>query len=78
MVQAQNEAEAITMIEETEVLLLLFPEIIDPDVIVTNMAGLYANQGAEHAWVLLLSLARGISCSTDINGRKFGQCLLSS
>ena len=39
----------------------LFPEIIErDDVMVTNMAGLYASQGGEHAWALLLSLARGI------------------
>ena len=38
---AQSEAEAITfMMEEAEVLLGLFLEIINRDVIVTNMAGL--------------------------------------
>ncbi len=39
----------------------LFPEIVQRDeVLVTNMAGLYASQGGEHAWALLLGLARGI------------------
>lgn len=38
----------------------LFPEIIESDVVVTNMAGLYASQGGEHAWALLLALTRGI------------------
>ena len=38
----------------------LYPEVIESDVVVTNMAGVYASQGAEHAWALLLALARGI------------------
>lgn len=38
----------------------LYPAVIDSDVTVTNMAGIYASQGAEHAWALLLALARGI------------------
>src|SRR5262245_24958201 len=38
----------------------LYPEVIESDVVVTNMAGVYAGQGAEHAWALLLALARGI------------------
>jgi phosphoglycerate dehydrogenase-like enzyme len=38
----------------------LYPAVIESDVIVTNMAGLYASQGAEHAWALLLALARGL------------------
>lgn len=37
----------------------LFPEIIERDeVAVSNVAGLYASQGGEHAWALLLALAR--------------------
>lgn len=37
----------------------LFPEIIErDDVQVSNVAGLYAAQGAEHAWALLLALTR--------------------
>jgi phosphoglycerate dehydrogenase-like enzyme len=37
----------------------LFPEIIARDeVMVSNVAGLYASQGAEHAWALLLALTR--------------------
>lgn len=39
---------------------VLFPALIESDVVVTNMAGLYARAGAEQAWALLLSLARGI------------------
>ncbi len=38
----------------------LFPEIVESDVTVTNMAGIYAPQGGEHAWALLLALTRGI------------------
>jgi phosphoglycerate dehydrogenase-like enzyme len=38
----------------------LYPAVIESDVIVTNMAGIYASQGAEHAWALLLALARGL------------------
>jgi phosphoglycerate dehydrogenase-like enzyme len=39
----------------------LFPEIIERDEVrISNVAGLYASQGAEHAWALLLGLARSI------------------
>jgi D-2-hydroxyacid dehydrogenase (NADP+) len=38
----------------------LFPAIVERDVTITGMAAQYAPQGAEHAWALLLSLARGI------------------
>ncbi|MFH1574147.1 MAG: D-2-hydroxyacid dehydrogenase [Acidobacteriota bacterium] len=38
----------------------LFPEVVQREVVVTNMAGLYASQGGEHAWALLLALTRGI------------------
>jgi D-2-hydroxyacid dehydrogenase (NADP+) len=39
----------------------LFPEIAQrEEVLVTNMAGLYASQGGEHVWALLLGLARGV------------------
>ncbi|MCZ6680026.1 MAG: D-2-hydroxyacid dehydrogenase [Candidatus Poribacteria bacterium] len=48
----------------------LFPEIIERDVTVTNMAGLYASQGGEHAWALLLSLARGIPHTMGTDGRR--------
>ena len=42
----------------------LFPEIVErSDVVITNMAGLYADQGAEQAWALLLALTRGIDLS---------------
>ena len=40
----------------------LFPEIIAREaVMISNVAGLYATQGAEHAWALLLALTRGIA-----------------
>lgn len=39
----------------------LFPEIIErDDVQVSNVAGLYASQGGEHAWALLLALTRRV------------------
>ena len=52
----------------------LFPEIIErDDVMVSNVAGLYASQGAEHAWALLLALTRGIPTSWDNQkGHKWG------
>jgi phosphoglycerate dehydrogenase-like enzyme len=44
----------------------LFPEIVERDeVMISNVAGLYASQGAEHAWALLLALTRGITTSWD-------------
>lgn len=44
----------------------LFPEIVERDeVMISNVAGLYASQGAEHAWALLLALSRGITQSWD-------------
>jgi len=37
----------------------LFPEIVERDEVkVSNVAGLYASQGGEHAWALLLALTR--------------------
>src|SRR5690606_34528624 len=39
----------------------LFPEIIERDeVAISNVAGLYASLGGEHAWALLLALTRHI------------------
>ena len=38
----------------------LYPALRNSDVIVTNGAGLYGPEGAEHAFALLLSLTRGI------------------
>ncbi|HXF63173.1 MAG TPA: D-2-hydroxyacid dehydrogenase [Caldilineaceae bacterium] len=39
----------------------LFPAIIERDeVAISNVAGLYASQGGEHAWALLLALTRQI------------------
>ncbi|MCB0106267.1 MAG: D-2-hydroxyacid dehydrogenase [Caldilineaceae bacterium] len=49
----------------------LFPEIIErDDVMISNVAGLYASQGAEHAWALLLALTRGITTSWDNQKQK--------
>ena len=99
VLHAGSEAEAISLVEEAEVLLglfppavcaiasklrwiqshsagmdnFLFPEIIERDVIVTNMAGLYASQGGEHAWALLLSLARGIPYTIGPGGKNAWQ-----
>ncbi len=39
---------------------VLFPELIESDVIVTNAAGVYASHAAEHDFALLLGLTRGI------------------
>jgi len=43
----------------------LFPEAIESDVMVSNAAGIHAIQGGEHAWAMLLSLARGIVAGVD-------------
>ena len=43
----------------------LFPAIIERDVLVSNVAGLYAPQGAEHAWAFLLALARQIPLAME-------------
>ncbi len=49
----------------------LFPEIIERDeVMISNVAGLYASQGAEHAWALLLALTRGIVTAWEKQKRK--------
>ena len=49
----------------------LFPEIIERDEVqLSNVAGLYASQGAEHAWALLLALTRGITTSWDNQKQK--------
>ncbi len=49
----------------------LFPEIVERDAVqISNVAGLYASQGAEHAWALLLALTRGITTSWDNQKRK--------
>ena len=40
----------------------LFPAMAERDeVMLSNMAGMYAPQGAEHAWAFLLCLARGLT-----------------
>jgi phosphoglycerate dehydrogenase-like enzyme len=42
----------------------LFPEIVErEEVAISNVAGLYASQGGEHAWALLLALTRQIPAS---------------
>lgn len=44
----------------------LFPEIVArQEVQISNMAGLYAPQGGEHAWAMLLALARGVHWAMD-------------
>ena len=48
----------------------LFPEMVERDVVVTNAAGLYAPQGGEHAWAMLLALARGIIPSLQNRERR--------
>ena len=49
----------------------LFPEIIARDeVAISNVAGLYAPQGGEHAWALLLALTRGIDQSIRQNDQR--------
>lgn len=48
----------------------LFPEIIErAEVSISNMAGLYASQGGEHAWALLLALARDIPYALESQAR---------
>lgn len=49
----------------------LFPEIIARDAVaISNVAGLYAPQGGEHAWALLLALTRGIDQSIRHNDQR--------
>ncbi|MFH1568997.1 MAG: D-2-hydroxyacid dehydrogenase [Gemmatimonadota bacterium] len=48
----------------------LFPEIVERDVVITNMAGKYASQGGEHAWALLLGLSRGIATAARRQERR--------
>ncbi len=51
----------------------LFPAIIERDVLVSNVAGLYAPQGAEHAWAMLLALARQIPLAMEKKKEKAWQ-----
>ncbi|GIV78153.1 D-2-hydroxyacid dehydrogenase [Litorilinea aerophila] len=52
----------------------LFPEIIErEEVQISNVAGLYASQGAEHAWALLLALARQIPLAVENRARRLWQ-----
>lgn len=49
----------------------LFPEIIERDEVqISNVAGLYASQGAEHAWALLLALTREIPLAVKNKGER--------
>lgn len=49
----------------------LFPDIIARDeVAISNVAGLYAPQGGEHAWALLLALTRGLDRSIRHNDQR--------
>ncbi len=49
----------------------LFEEIIARDeVSISNVAGLYAPQGGEHAWALLLALTRGIAEAVRYNNQR--------
>ena len=48
----------------------LYPKIIESDVVISNMAGIYASQGGEHAWAMLLALTRGLSESVHSKDRK--------
>lgn len=49
----------------------LFPAIIERDnVQISNVAGLYASQGAEHAWALLLALTRQLPLAVHNKDRK--------
>jgi D-2-hydroxyacid dehydrogenase (NADP+) len=49
----------------------LFPEIIAREgVMISNVAGLYASQGAEHAWALLLALTRRLPEAIHNQDRK--------
>ena len=51
----------------------LFDAIVERDeVAISNMAGLYAPQGGEHAWALLLALTRGIAEAVRHNQRREG------
>jgi len=49
----------------------LFPAIIERDEVkISNVAGLYASQGAEHAWALLLALTRQIPLAVHNKDRR--------
>lgn len=49
----------------------LFPAIAArEEVAISNMAGLYAPQGGEHAWALLLALTRGIAEAVRSNDQR--------
>jgi phosphoglycerate dehydrogenase-like enzyme len=49
----------------------LFPEIVQRDEVqISNVAGLYASQGGEHAWALLLALTRQIPLAVHNKDRR--------
>ena len=49
---------------------VLFPALVESDVILTNMAGLYAAAGGEQAWALLLALTRGLPHAVRNHGAR--------
>ena len=49
---------------------VLYPELIESDVTLTNMAGLYAAAGGEQAWSLLLALSRGLAHAVRSHGAR--------
>ncbi len=49
---------------------VLFPELVESGVTLTNMAGLYAAAGGEQAWALLLALARGLPDAVRSHGAR--------
>lgn len=52
----------------------LYPAIIERDEVeISNVAGLYASQGGEHAWALLLALTRQIPLAVQNKERRLWQ-----
>jgi phosphoglycerate dehydrogenase-like enzyme len=52
----------------------LFPEIIARDEVeISNVAGLYASQGGEHAWALLLALTRQLPLAVHNKDKRLWQ-----
>ena len=52
----------------------LFPEIVERDeVAVSNVAGLYASQGGEHAWALLLALEQSAATEASSHAGCWGR-----
>jgi phosphoglycerate dehydrogenase-like enzyme len=52
----------------------LFPEIVERDAVrISNVAGLYASQGGEHAWALLLALTRQLPLAVHNKDKRLWQ-----